>query len=64
MVNSNRYTDIEARVRAAGYNLGQFFAAAELDRSTWTRWRNGETGPTLRNWERVQDTINELEAAK
>lgn len=51
---------IEAKLKAAGIPLRELLSAAEIDRSTWTRWRAGTNGATLTNWNAVQGAADRL----
>ena len=44
---------IEARLRCAGLTVSRLCAEAEIARSTWDRWRRGDTEPNLKTWREV-----------
>lgn len=44
---------IEVRLKAAGKTVGQLCNQAEIARSTWDRWRRGETEPNTKTWRTV-----------
>lgn len=64
MVNERQISDIEARARKAGYTIDQFCAKAGLNPSTWHRWKQGKTGPTMKNWAKVKAALATLEVAE
>lgn len=41
---------IEGRLKAAGVPVQSLLEAAEVDRSTWTRWKSGSFQPRLSKW--------------
>lgn len=47
--------EIEAALGRARSNVPKLLAAAGVNRSTWTRWRAGETEPTMAKWRAVTD---------
>lgn len=54
---------LEKAVRIAGFRVADILRASGVDRSTWTRWRNGVTSPRLDNWKAVNKAVAELTAA-
>lgn len=61
------YFDVEsvkASVRRAGLNMGEFFALAQVNKSTWHRWINGETSPNVETLERVRAALERLPKGK
>lgn len=55
---------IEARLRAFRIPLADFLTEANIDRSTWGRWRSGSFGPRLNNWNAAKDAVERVIAAK
>lgn len=53
---------VEARLRAAGVPVAHLLQRAGLARSTWDRWRRGQTEPNLRSWRAVERACAELTA--
>jgi hypothetical protein len=52
---------IERDLRDAGISLGTLLEKADIDRSTWTRWRSGAVrGPQLTNWNAVKAAASAL----
>lgn len=51
--------DYEKRAREQGLILDDLLKAVPMDRSTWTRWKSGDTGPRLRKWLEVQKVFSE-----
>ena len=51
---------IESRLAASRIPLGRLFREAEVDRSTWSRWRSGATGPRLSKWLAVKAAVERL----
>lgn len=44
---------IEARVVGHGKTVSQLCVSADIARSTWDRWKRGETEPNLRTWRSI-----------
>lgn len=55
---------LERAAHAAGFRVADILRAAKLDRSTWTRWRNGVTSPRLDNWKAVHQAVKDLIASR
>lgn len=53
-------SEIVARAEKAGVRLADVLRAAEVDRSTWSRWRAGITTPRLDNWRAVNVAVDDL----
>lgn len=51
---------LEKQARSAGFRVADILRAAGVDRSTWTRWRNGVTSPRLDNWKAVNKAVADL----
>jgi hypothetical protein len=57
---SMQISELERRLSAASVPLARLFAAAEIDRSTWSRWRADLSSPTLKRWEAAKAAVDEL----
>lgn len=56
-------TEIEAfetEVRNSGLRIADVLREAEIDRSMWTRWKNGKTVPRMDNWRAVERAFSTL----
>lgn len=51
---------MERRLAEVGISVGQLCAVAGIDRSTWTRWRQGTVIPSLDNWGRAVAAFTRL----
>lgn len=51
---------IEASLRARRITILKLLLRAQVDRATWTRWKNGETVPRLNSWLDVVAAVAEL----
>lgn len=52
---------VERKLIAIGKGVPEFARAAGVHPSTWRRWRNGETSPNLRTWQKVAAELARLE---
>jgi hypothetical protein len=50
----------ETRVSEARIKIADVLREAGIDRSMWTRWRNGTTVPRLDNWRAVESAAERL----
>lgn len=57
---SDEVREFEERAKAAGISIADVLRRAEIDRSMWTRWKNGTTIPRLDNWRAVERAAAEL----
>ena len=46
----DRVRELDQRLEAAGVNVYHVLKTAGIDRSTWTRWRQGVRAPRLETW--------------
>lgn len=53
---------IEKRLAESGKTIDDLCEAAGINRTTWQRWRNGEVGPTMKSWQRVQEALPKVAA--
>ncbi len=51
---------IEGRLSAAGFNVAQLCERAKIARSTWQRWKRGDTAPNFATWMTVQAACDGL----
>lgn len=49
--------DVEARAQAAGISISTICQNAGIARSTFTRWKRGDTQPTLAVYLRIRDAL-------
>ncbi len=45
--------ELESRLKLGGVKVHDVLVAANLDRSTWTRWKQGKLTPRMDSWMRV-----------
>ncbi|MGV8833269.1 MAG: hypothetical protein ACOH2N_14945 [Devosia sp.] len=64
MSTTDEILALERAARIAGFRVADILRAANLDRSTWTRWRNGVTSPRLDNWRAVHKAVDHLIAGQ
>jgi hypothetical protein len=57
---SKRAELLEQRAKSHGLRMRDVCVAADLDFSTFWRWKKGEVKPSLEAWERLQATIDHL----
>lgn len=55
-------SDIEAKAKEAGLSMKQVCARADIAQSTFWRWKNGMTEPTLDVYRRLRDAIAPTES--
>ncbi len=60
MTFHTQLTEIERRLRLARIPLQALFRAADINGSTWTRWRSAKTSPRLTTWTNVQRAAEDL----
>lgn len=53
----------EKKVKDAGLNVADVLREASIDRSMWTRWKNGTTVPRLDNWRSMERAYDALHVA-
>lgn len=46
---------IEKRLAVRKVPLGVILTVANINRSTWTRWKSGATSPRMNTWSAAQD---------
>lgn len=49
--------DIEARLRPTGASVARICREADIDRSTWHRWKAGGDVPRGSTWEKVRGAL-------
>lgn len=62
MALSDDMTGIEGRLKDRGLTVADLCRAAEIARSTWDRWKRGETEPNLKTWRVIEKAANQLTA--
>lgn len=53
-------TRAEARIHRARLTVDEFCKLAQIDRVTWTRWKNGANEPRVRTLRRVEAVLDGL----
>jgi len=53
-------TQIEAQLRERGLSVGDLCKRADIARSTWDRWKRGETEPNIKTWRAVTGAFDAL----
>lgn len=51
---------LEKALRQASVPVEDVLAAAGVDRSTWSRWKNDRTIPRFENWLKVRNAADRL----
>lgn len=46
---------LEARLKKGGVLIDAVLRDAEVNRSSWTRWKQGEFAPNMARWQRILD---------
>lgn len=52
--------EIEARLERAGLTASALCREAGIARSTWQRWKSGETEPTMGSWRSIQASLDRV----
>jgi hypothetical protein len=60
MSTTDEITKFEKQVHDDGLRIAEVLRVAGVDRSMWTRWKNGSTTPRLDNWRAVEKAAAEL----
>lgn len=60
MSTNSEILEFETKVRSAGITIADVLREAGVDRSLWTRWKNGTTTPRLDNWRSVERAAAKL----
>ena len=60
MSTQTEIAELEERAKTSGVNIADVLRRAKIDRSMWTRWKNGKTVPRLDNWRAVEAALNDL----
>ena len=55
---------IETAAQAAGLTMTAVLARANVNPSTWWRWREGKTGPLVKSLAKVSEALDQELAAK
>ena len=49
--------DLEADAEARGISINKLCEEVNIARSTWTRWKRGDTMPALRTMQRIEAAL-------
>lgn len=60
MLHPRDIPEMEARLAEIGVPVDTLCARAEIDRTTWWRWREAKVSPRLDVWERAVAIFEEL----
>lgn len=60
METADEIRALETRAQGAGLRIADVLRHAGVDRSMWTRWKNGDTVPRLDNWRAVERALADL----
>lgn len=60
MSTADEITAFEKSVHDRGLRIADVLREAGIDRSMWTRWKNGSTVPRLDNWRSMERAANAL----
>lgn len=63
MSTADEIAAFEKSVQDRGLRIADVLREAAIDRSMWTRWKNGSTTPRLDNWRAVERAADVLAAA-
>jgi hypothetical protein len=63
MSTADEIAAFEKSVQDRGLRIADVLREAAIDRSMWTRWKNGSTTPRLDNWRAVERAADLLAAA-
>jgi predicted transcriptional regulator len=55
---------IEAKLKDAGASVTALCAAADVNQSTWTRWKSGKTVPNMATWQKVNSAFKSIVGRK
>jgi hypothetical protein len=60
MATKDEITEFETRANKAGLKIAAVLREAGIDRSLWTRWKNGSVEPRLVSWRAVEAAAEKL----
>lgn len=60
MATKDEVTAFEDQVNAAGLKIAAVLREAGIDRSLWTRWKNGTVEPRLVSWRALEAAAEKL----
>lgn len=49
------------KINKGGISLNEIFRRADIARSNWSRWWNGDTAPTMKTYDRFVATLETCE---
>lgn len=55
---------MEKALKERGISIDRLCTEASINKSTWTRWKNGVVSPTFRSWDEVVTAYRALVAPK
>jgi predicted transcriptional regulator len=58
---TDQIKDIEARAKSAGVSMASLLAQADVNESTWWRWKLGKSSPLFSSMQRVTKAIEAVE---
>lgn len=64
MLHPRDIPKMEAALSARGVSIETLCDSAEIDRTTWWRWREGKVSPRLDAWERAVSIFEKLTSDK
>lgn len=64
MSTADEITAFEKSVQERGLRVADILREAGVDRSMWTRWKNGKTVPRLDNWRSIERAVESLSGAQ
>lgn len=64
MIFDKEISDLEAQAATAGITITELCRRADVARSTWTRWKSGDTTPTGRILGRLYGALPEKEPSE
>lgn len=57
---ANKIEAIERGLSVAGVTVKALCDAAEINQSTWTRWKAGSNAPNMTTWARIEAAFDQL----
>lgn len=62
MAVATEIAEMEDQLSAAGKTVKALCEEAEVNQSTWTRWKAGSHAPNMATWQKVRDAHRRLVA--
>ncbi len=60
MTVESQIRTMESKLQEAGETVGDLCLRADVARSTWVRWKNGQRQPNMGTWVKVIQAFDEL----